>query len=751
MPNRLAQSTSPYLLQHQNNPVDWFPWGAEAFEKAVKENKPIFLSIGYSSCHWCHVMEHESFEDDSMAALLNEHFVCIKVDREERPDVDEAYMTAVQLQSGRGGWPMSLFLTPERKPFFAATYLPLEDRGQHPGFRTVTTQISKGWHGKREEFEAAAADFSKAVAQAITREGPRTFTKLDAALLENAIATLISEFDSENGGFGAAPKFPPHTSLAFLMDYVISPVATDELAKTAISVSLMTLEAIALGGIFDHVGGGFHRYSTDAEWILPHFEKMLYDNALMVLNFAKAVQLTMEAEPSIAGFYAHTAARTVEWLNREMLSENGLYGSGLDADSEGEEGRYYVWTEEEIRTLLGDRAAPFIEAFSVKREGNFHDEATGALSGKNVLFAAEAPDEEFEEELATLLHYRLQRVRPAFDDKQIVGWNGLLLSALASVGEIKQAAAIADGILAAEAAHGSLPHQIGKGRPDGRAFLDDYAAFVVGLLDLATTLMVGEDLPGAQKWHNEAARLGQEMISLFYDSEKGGFFMTSDNHETLFGRSKPVFDQPSPSGNSLAVQALLRLGDLERARKTLESFVGWMEAAPQATEGLLLASLWLLEHDLDPTSETEPEDGELGEVVVLPIAEAAESGAAPDPEPVKDVQVRLREREIKAAGGVGKGVVVIQVPAGLHLNSNEPPARWLIPTAVKVDGVEAEVHYPAAVNDQFSGLVEIGFTAKLPKGERGADFEVTVTYQACTDSECLAPEEKRLNGVVYEG
>ncbi len=730
MANRLSESTSPYLLQHKDNPVDWYPWGDEAFEKAKAESKPIFLSIGYSSCHWCHVMEHESFEDAEVAELLNEGFVSIKVDREERPDVDEAYMTAVPLQSGRGGWPMSLFLTPNRLPFFAATYLPKKDHGKFPGFMTVASQISKGWHSQRAEFEGAAKDFSKAIEQTISKGGPKTFTKLGPELVENAVTALIGSFDTENGGFGAAPKFPPHTGLSFLMDYVVSPIASDELAKAALSVALVTLESMALGGICDHVGGGFHRYSTDAEWVLPHFEKMLYDNALMVVNYAKAVQFTMEAEPGIAGFYALTAARTIEWLDREMLASNGLYGSALDADSEGEEGRYYVWTEQEIRNVLGDSAGAFVLAYSVTPEGNFRDEATGQLTGKNVLFTSETPDEEFEQELALLLQRRLQRPHPGFDDKQVVAWNALLISGMAATGELERAEQMAQAILESETPENGLPHLIGQGKPVGQGYLDDYSAFVLALVDLATSLIVGENLRGAQRWQNEATRLGQKMIDLFYDEEHGGFFLTSDKHEVLFGRSKPVFDQPVPSGNAMAVQALLKLGDFERARKSLELFVGWIEAAPHATEGLLSALLWLLEREGD-SSDAE-------------VAEDAQSVV----EGPKEVAVKLVCKEIVAAGAIGKGVVLIEIPAGLHINSNQPPARWLTPTSVSIEGLKFSVEYPPAEADTYRGTLEIPFTVALPHGETGADFEVTVIYQACTDSECLLQQEKRLNGVL---
>jgi hypothetical protein len=733
MPNHLADSASVYLLQHKDNPVDWYPWGDEAFAKAKAESKPIFLSIGYSSCHWCHVMEHESFEDPEIAALLNEHFVSIKVDREERPDIDEAYMTAVQLQTQRGGWPMTLFLTPEREPFFAATYLPKQDRDKFIGFRTVLSQISKGWKTQRAEFQKAAKDFAKAITQTVTKGGPKTFTKLGPGLIENAVNALLGDFDAENGGFGSAPKFPPHTSLSFLLDYVIFEGANEELAKAALSVSLMTLEAMALGGIYDHVGGGFFRYSTDDQWTLPHFEKMLYDNAIMVMNYAKAVQFTMEAEPGIASFFALTAARTLDWLSRELQGENGLFGSGLDADSEGEEGRYYTWSEHEIRLILGEKADAFIRAFSVKPEGNFHDEAKGELTGLNVLYTRETPDEEFEEELAMLLHRRILRERPGLDDKQVISWNSLLISAMVATGEVERATNMARVILDAEKAHGCMPHMIADGKPSGDGFLDDHAAFVLGLLDIAEAFLVSEDLKGAQVWHDEAVGHGKKLVELFFDEKDGGFFMTSDRHEVLFGRSKPVFDQPVPSGNALAVEVLLRLGDFKGAEQSLNHFVGWMEAAPQATEGLLSGLL-----HLGQMSEMVEEQPSLS-VSAAPVKHDAVQA---------DIAVRLASKEIIAKGQTGKGAVAIDIPAGLHLNSNDPPARWLTPTVVSIEGLEFSVEYPKAAGDTYEGTLEIPFTVLLPEGERGADFEVTVSYQPCTESECQLPQEKRLTGVL---
>jgi uncharacterized protein len=733
MPNRLAKAHSAYLLQHQNNPVDWYPWDEEAFTKAKAEQKPVFLSIGYSSCHWCHVMEHESFEDEEVASILNEHFVSVKVDREERPDLDEVFMTAVQLSSGRGGWPMSVFLTPDKKPFFAGTYFPKEDRGQAPGFKTVLTQIAKGWAGKRTEFVKAADEFSSALGQSLAREAPKTFTHIGPELLDNAIKALAADFDSENGGFGGAPKFPPHTALSFLLDYAASPRSSDELARASLAMALLTLEAMAMGGIHDQVGGGFHRYSTDGQWLVPHFEKMLYDNALLLTNFGKAALLTMESQPEIAGFFAEVSADIVGWLEREMVSENGLYGSALDADSDGEEGKFYVWTLDEINEILGPRAEPFIKTYSITKEGNYHDEVKGELSGKNIIFSEEPPAEDFGPELQKLLISREQRTRPAYDDKQIIAWNALLISAFLTIGEMGRAERVADAILEAEKKHGQLPRQVSKGKPNGEAFLDDYAAFVLGLTDLAlTTEMAG--MPSAPKWKKEATEHANRMLQLFYDIENGGFFYTSANHEELFGRSKPIFDQPIPSGNALAIQALIKLGDLDKAEKCLNSFVGWMESVPHATEGSLLGLLYYVESSQEDISE---------QPVQAVVAK---------PETLSGVEVTLSPKEIVSQDGKqGTGRVIFEIPEDLHLNSHTPPARWLIPTNIEIRPLKATFEFPAAKDDQYIGQVEVPFTVQLPEGESGADFELTVTYQACTNSECLEPQEKRLTGVIVRG
>jgi uncharacterized protein len=745
MPNRLADETSPYLLQHKDNPVDWYPWGDEAFARAQAEDKPVFLSVGYSSCHWCHVMEHESFEDEEVARMLNESFISVKVDREERPDVDEAYMTAVQLTAGRGGWPMSAFLTPDRKPFFAGTYFPKEDRGQYPGFKSVLRQISSAWKSRRADVRKAADGIAEALRETFSTRAPGTFTPLGPKLLNEAVERQISDFDPKHGGFGQSPKFPPHTGLEFLMDYALHPAAEQELREAALGMSFVTLEKMALGGIHDHVGGGFHRYSTDAEWLLPHFEKMLYDNALLLANYSRAAGVAHAIDPSREALFWRAARGIIEWLGREMTSPEGTFYSALDADSEGEEGKFYVWTVDEARAVLGERADAFLEAFRFEVDGNFKDEATGQRTGANIPHLAQAPQMEFAEELEMLREARERRVRPGLDDKVLVGWNGLVIGALAEAGMLEAAERAARAILEAEERHGRLPHQIAGGRPSGDAFLEGYAYFIDGILKIGAYrqflhenrealeregMRVGDGDPAF--WKGHAERLTDEMVRKFYDESSGGFFASSEEHEELFGRTKPVFDQPTPSGNGVAIRCLLRLGRDEEARRSLESMLGWMERAPQATESLYLAALALVGEDegVDEASETG--------------VEHAASAA-----PVGEVSVSLESRELPAdASGTARGLVRIRVPEGVHLNTNTPPARWLTPTRVETQPLKSEVAYPAGEEDQYRGDVEIPFTVQLPSGERAAEFEVKVTFQPCTESECLLPVERTFDVVA---
>jgi len=554
VPNRLALETSPYLLQHAQNPVDWYPWGVEAFEVAAARQCPVFLSVGYSSCHWCHVMEHESFEHADVARVLNERFVSVKVDREEMPDVDDTYMTFVQMYGGRGGWPMSVFMTPEMKPFFGGTYWPRQDRGGHPGFLRICNAISEAWENDRDGLEKAAeqyADALKGVGQRLAP--PAGITTLDESFVNRTIEHLHQEFDAEFGGFGGAPKFPPHSSLELLL-------------RTRKGMALETLLKMALGGIHDHVGGGFHRYSTDERWHLPHFEKMLYDNALLLGVYSSA----SERDDDI---YFRAAAGIVEWFEREMLSPDGLLYSAIDADSEGEEGRFYLWKRSDLPEELADLCGAL-------PEGNFFDEASGRKNGLNVLHLVEDDGGAHRESFEQLRLLRDARPRPMTDTKAIVAWNGIAISSLVHFGRQDLAERIANVLLAAESTSGQLPRQITNGKAKGTGYLEDYAWFALGLFELGGI------------YTSEAERLGEEMVRRFYDPELGGFF---SSEEVTFSRTKLVFDQPIPSANSVAIRVLLRMGELGKATKSIRSLAGWVQRAPHGTEGLALAALELFE------------------------------------------------------------------------------------------------------------------------------------------------------------
>lgn len=743
MSNRLANETSPYLLQHKDNPVDWFPWGDEAFEKAKSEGKPVFLSIGYSSCHWCHVMEHESFEDEEIAGLLNRGFVSVKVDREERPDIDEAYMTAVQLSSGHGGWPMSLFLTPDRKPFFAGTYFPKTDRGKHRGFQSILVELNKAWTASRLEIQRAADDFSEALRQTLVREAPGTFDAFDQAFVDNVVRALASDFDQKNGGFGEAPKFPPHSALQFLLTYSMREGGAEDLQQAALLLVLKTLEGIIFGGIHDHVGGGFHRYSTDAEWRLPHFEKMLYDNALMLGNLTRAAALVQEMESPYSQIFEYAAACLMDWVEREMTSPEGLFYSAIDADTDGEEGKFYVWTVDEVKKLLGEKADRFLAAYEFQEDGNFEDEATRKKTGANIPIPGEGALGAFGEELDVLLIARMGRPKPAVDDKVLIGWNGLMITSLVQAGELEKAGRAALAILQYETKLGHLPHQIVKGVPSGRAYLDDYAAFTLAIHQLASFATLVENLAkdrpelsdsiklveSAEFWIQHAARLTEEMVRFFYDEERGGFYATSDAHEQLFGRTKPFFDQPVPSGNALALSCLLAVGDEERARKSLQTALGWMQRLPQATEAMIHAAL--------PLASEAPQ---VDKIVTRPSADLPIAN---------ELRVSLSPREIPVGkDGWGSAEVVISVPEGMHINSSTPPAKWLTATTLTVHPLAAKIKYPEAVEDQYSGVVKIPIEIALPPAEKAAEFEIRVQYQLCTNTECLPSSEKVVDGVI---
>jgi uncharacterized protein len=583
MPNRLAQETSPYLLQHMDNPVDWYPWGEEALARAREEDRPILLSVGYSACHWCHVMERESFEDPETAAYMNEHFVCVKVDREERPDVDAIYMEAVQSISGQGGWPMTVFLDPDGVPFYGGTYFPPDESRGMPSFRMVMEAVVHAFETKREEIRERAPG-TRARLGAIGQVEPREDLP-GAADLEGAVRQLLAAADRQHGGFGGAPKFPPASALELL------------LARGEVEVVELTLDAMMAGGIYDQIGGGFARYSVDAVWLVPHFEKMLYDNVLLARAYLHGAQQLGHER------YRRVCEETLDWMLREMRGPEGGFYSALDADSEGEEGRFYVWTAEQIREVLGERAEAIIEFYGVTERGNFEGSNVLHLAG-----GAGAPAPEgLREARRALFEARSQRVRPGLDDKRLTSWNALAIGALADAGAVLgREDYLAAARECAEFLLGTM--RDGDGRllrtyKDGDArlngYLEDHAFLLEALLALYEASF-------EERWFAEAQKLAETMIGRFEDPERGGFFSTSTDHEELIARRKEVGDHPIPAGNSSAALGLLRLaaltGDRRYESAAQSVFALFAKLAVQHPDGFAHL-LRALDFDLAPTRE----------------------------------------------------------------------------------------------------------------------------------------------------
>jgi uncharacterized protein YyaL (SSP411 family) len=534
--NRLAGETSPYLLQHKDNPVDWYTWGEEALGRARDEDRPILLSIGYSACHWCHVMERESFEDEAIAAQMNDAFVCIKLDREERPDLDSIYMEACQAMTGQGGWPLNVFLTPEQVPFYAGTYFPPAERQGMPSWPQVLGAVSEAWRERAGEIRAGGDRVADRLRGAATLEP--SDDPLETGMLDTAVEGLRGIYDARFGGFGAAPKFPPASAIELL------------LRRGETEMTAHTLRAMASGGMYDQVGGGFARYSVDARWLVPHFEKMLYDNALLARAYLHGWQVT--GEP----LFRRVCEETLEWALREMRAPEGGFYCALDADSEGEEGLFYVWTPDQLREVLGEEdAATAAEYFGVWPGGNFE--------GRTILTRGEREPDDLEDLRRRLYDARAQRVWPGLDDKRLTAWNALMISALAESGAVLEredfleaARVCADFVLSdLRGADGRLLRSFKDGESKLNAYLEDHAFLLEALLTLYEATF-------DPRWFGEARMVADAMIERFADPERGGFFETSTDHEPLLARRKDLEDHPIPSGNAAAAYGLLRLAAL---------------------------------------------------------------------------------------------------------------------------------------------------------------------------------------------
>jgi uncharacterized protein YyaL (SSP411 family) len=619
MPNRLANETSPYLLQHAENPVDWYPWGDEALGRARAEDKPLLVSIGYAACHWCHVMERESFEDPEVAALMNEHFVPVKVDREERPDVDAIYMDAVQAMTGHGGWPLNAFITPDGVPFYAGTYFPPQPRSGMPSWRNVLAGVATAWREQRDEIEQHGRTIVGRLSGAAQLQAPDE--DFDTEILDAAVATLRRGYDWERGGFSrSAPKFPAASVVEFL------------LARGEREMALHTLRAMASGGMYDQVGGGFARYSVDAGWVIPHFEKMLYDNALLARAYLHGWQVSGEA------FFLRVCTETLDWALRDLRQDEGGFASALDADSEGEEGRFYVWTPAQVREALEDDALAeaALAYFGITEAGNFE--------GANAPVRA-APDPEALPEIkARMRAHRERRVWPALDDKRLTSWNALMISALADAGAALDRADYRDAAIAcAEFLLRDLRDPDGRllrtyNRGEGRlgGYLEDHAYLLEALLTLYEATF-------DPRWFAEAEGLAEIILTHFGDAQRGGFFSTADDHERLVARRKDLEDTPIPSGSSAAAFGLLRLARLTGEHRYEEA----------ATGGLRLLLRIVRDHPAAFGHCLQALD-----FLLAPVREVAIVG--PDSEPLERVVRGAFRPHVVLAGGPADGVPLLE-------------------------------------------------------------------------------------------
>jgi len=748
--NALINESSPYLLQHAHNPVDWHPWGEAAFEKAKREDKPIFLSVGYSTCYWCHVMEKESFEDPEVAAILNEHYVAIKVDREERPDVDKTYMLATQLVTGRGGWPNSLWLTPEGEPWMAGTYFP-KDR-----FMRILENLAQVWQTRRDEVDDQAATLSERIQQVSqVPEDARGTPTLE--MVETSVERIKQRFDAKHAGFGPAPKFPPHGTLRLLSAW--SAHQDEELPVSVIR----TLDAMWLGGMHDHVGGGFHRYATDAEWLLPHFEKMLYDNAQLTRTYAEAAASTGEPR------YRKAVADIYRWLEREMTAPEGGFFSAIDSGEVGEEGAFYVWTMETLKSVLGNEdAAFFADIYGFEKRGNFKEESTGHRTGENIPhlerplaqiaetrgIEPEALRERLDGLRGKLLDARMERRYPHKDDKVLTSWNGLMIEALAYAGaKLDQpkytAAAVraADFLLGTMASGDTLLRSFRAGKASQTAFLDDYAYLGAGLLQLHAAT-------GEARWLTAAQALADTLLADFRDEAEGGFYLARSSADSVLARSKALQGGGNlPSANGVAAQMLLELerrtGETrygQAAEAALESLSGMAAGNPHAQEHVLLAVLQLMQPEEASPGGPSPESGRTGE------DKAALESLRKDPVTYTLKTARSQYR----SGETGRLLIELEVDEGWHLYGQNPELDFLIPVSVepvkkpRLKFGTLQVPEPKKKIDpileetvrSYEGTVvfELPFTVREDAPSGPLLLEVKLRSQACDAERCLQPE-----------
>ena len=766
--NALIGETSPYLLLHAHNPVDWYPWGPEALDRAKAENKPIFLSVGYSTCYWCHVMERKVFSDPEIADRMNALFINIKVDREERPDIDEIYMTATQIMTGSGGWPNSVFLTPDLLPFFGGTYFPPEDSQGRPGFPRILNALDEVWTNQQADVIAQAEKITEVIRQA-TAATPAAVdeTPLDRKLISTAVKALQSRYDATYGGFGSAPKFPSPTNLELLLsEYQREP------SEATLEMVTNTLDKMAYGGMYDQIGGGFHRYSVDAKWLVPHFEKMLYDNALLVKVYLQTYKLTKDP------LYRRVAEEIFRFVSREMTSAEGGFYSALDAEVDAEEGKSYLWTKGQIQKILEKKDAKlFMQVYGVDKGPNFE-------GGTNILYlpvpissvakSLKRSEDDFHSELeplkAKLLAAREKRKQPLLDTKVIASWNGLMIDAFAYGYEIlgdKQYRDVAEkaarfNLKYLRTADGQLMRTYRDGVAKYNGYLDDYAFLIRGLLSL-------HQATGGETWLAEAKFLTDTMNRLFWDDKNGGFYFTLANQKHLVVRTKNPYDSAIPSGNAVAANNLLTLAQhlgekdyLDKAKKTLQNFAGMMAQSPRAFMHMLLATNRYLSTDWTKVGTGHQEEAlqfglnteRMSEINLFGLPKAPVG--LPSEDELLTLAASLPLKEDISPGNAFDVEVQLTLAEGWHINAN--PSSWdlLIPTTVSV-GHNASVEilsvtYPKGKPFRadwketpisvYEGDVTIKMKLKLKPGEtieKAFPLNINVRYQACDAYRCTPP------------